>query len=631
MTTNLPAVRSTLSDPTYRGVEPSQLLEDPSRLVPQIVEWIVTKRWFLAKEQRIAYFELADAVVFTSDKNASVHGLFVRFHLQQRLPDITRETTYFIPVVLSLSPLADVPAEDCLSLSLTGATLYLSLAEHTSIYQQCLFRSLGENQSLPTRQHAAVKFENFHPALQLEELQSLRTSPLNVASSNVLTSVESAVGKWISKTYKDVRGNCGEPDLTWQRNYEVMRYAALKSAGYQNLPELLGTVTYNAADGSSACLGIIMQCIQQEDEIGSIFWRTLDRYLKQWSRLTAPDEGFHSKHLRGATMAARTIAKSIAAMHTAFTQAQGESFECVPASNADIERWLAAPIRDISQALEDLRSRQYADRDDALAGLIRQLGQITGAGARDRRAVESILRTVVASAGELLKSQVHGDLHTAQGLVLSAPEGSAIDTFLESVESGDSVQIEKAAARLKESLFWIDFEGTPAKEPVDLCEDGRSCPFADLAGIAQAFSYIANLRLYEELGINPREKKEDRSKARWASLALSGCVSAQEVCVAGLTPELIGLLNRWVTELTGAFVDGYLEEIEQLGAAGNVMGTWDKATARRLVSFWIVARAAHELRYETYGRDWAWEAIPGGRALEVLRNLQAELVETKCS
>lgn len=626
MTTNLPAVRSTLSDPTYRGVEPSQLLEDPSRLVPQLVEWIVTKRWFLAKEQRIAYFELADAVVFAGNKNAGVHGLFVRFTFNDGRVS-PEQKTYFIPVVLSLSPLADVPAEDCLKLSLSNATLYLSLAEHTSIYQQCLFQYLQEEQSIPTRHHAAVKFESFQPALQLEGLQSLRTSPLNVSSSNVLTSVESAAGKWISKTYKDVRGNCGEAELRWQPNYEIMRYAALKSAGYKNLPELLGTVTYNAEDGSPACLGIIMQCIQQEDEIGSIFWRALDRYLKKWSLLTAPDEAFHSKYLRGATMAARTIAKSIAVMHAAFMQAEGENFKCVPTANVDIERWLAAPVRDISHAQEDLRSRQDTDRDDALDGLIRQLGQITGADAK----TEGILRTVVASAGELFKSQVHGDLHTAQGLILSAPEGSAIDTFLESVESDDSVQIEKAAARLKESLFWIDFEGTPAKEPVDLFEDGRSCPFADLAGIAQAFSYIANLRLYEELGINPRERKEDRSKARWASLALSGCVSAQEVCVAGLTPELIGLLNRWVTELTGAFVDGYLEEIEQLGASGNVMGTWDKATARRLVSFWIVARAAHELRYETYGRDWAWEAIPGGRALEVLRNLQAELAETKCS
>jgi 4-alpha-glucanotransferase/predicted trehalose synthase len=435
----------------------------------------------------------------------------------------------------------------------------------------------------------------------------------------------------VNKTYKDLRGACGEPGRRWQRNYEAVRYRALASAGYENVPRLAGVVSYIAPDGTVSDVSTVMEWVHREDEVGGIFWHSLDRYLKAYAgrskqgtgaNRSSGDEAFHGRYRRGAALAASEIAKTIARMHAAFLQNKGESFRAVKATDQERREWSQAPVENVRSALTALLERQRVAGEETLSVLIGRLEQVgvtrqIGDSPPEGPIVE-IAQAFLKKSSGLCKAQTHGDLHCAQGLIISRGEGPVIERFLEALEVGDRVSLTEATRQLEKSISWIDLEGVPAKDPVDDSHDGRDCPLADLAGVGQALCYIANIRLYQELGLDPKERFADRDKARRASLALAQQMSSEKADVPGLTAELVALLNDWMDELTEAFIDGYLTEAESIGLAQKILAPWDKLTAKHLVYFFILARAAHELRYETYGRDWAWDAIPGGRILQLV-------------
>jgi len=604
-----------------------QVREDPFLALWELMPWLRKKRWFMEKEAVITGVEQADAVVLAPGPDPAVYALFVTFRLaadpDHQVPE--RQKRYFIPIILSSTGVPDVSAEDTVRLKLTDGILYLALAEHSKLYQEPWLHSLTAEETLVTQRGGRIRFQVFSPHLELPT-GGLEAKSLNVSTSNVLTLVESGPTRWVDKTYKDLRGPSGEPGRRWQPNYEAMRYEALAQAGYPNVPPLYGLVFYEAPDGTVAALSAVMDVVDKEDEIGGIFWSALDQYVKAWvNSKAAQDEAFHRKHLQGAAAAAREIAKTIARMHTSFLGSTGASFCPVAASDGDLQRWSEAPLRDVEIALEILRKRQEAQPDSTLAVLIQKLERLAprfaqSAAGGEKGALEGVARMLRERGQGLMKAQIHGDLHTAQGLITSGPGGGVISRFLEAVERGNMSRIQEAARELSGRVRWIDFEGVPAKNSVDDSEDGRDSPFLDLAGMAQAFCYIANLRLYEQLGLNPQDRAEDHSTARRVSLALAREMTPEEAAVPGLTVELIKLLDNWLTEVTSAFLDGYLDEAETCGLGEKILAPWDRNRAKALVYFWILTRAAHELRYETYARDWGWEAIPGGRILQILRN-----------
>jgi len=148
--------------------------------------------------------------------------------------------------------------------------------------------------------------------------------------------------------------------------------------------------------------------------------------------------------------------------------------------------------------------------------------------------------------------------------------------------------------------------------------DPRNNGLKDVAGVLGGFWYIANLQLFHYLGLTPREKPEHREDARKAALILAGQAQVSELAHLGLTPEVVDILNRWVFETTEAFLNGYFESIEKQGIENAILSRWDRLTARRLVDYFLFERAAHEFQYEFYAREWGWEAIPGGRILQIL-------------
>jgi predicted trehalose synthase len=249
-------------------------------------------------------------------------------------------------------------------------------------------------------------------------------------------------------------------------------------------------------------------------------------------------------------------ARSVAQMHAAFLNSGMPGFDAVQATDADKLRWAENARNNFEQAMSSLKQ--------IIPPFLKRGWEDFGMG-----------------WDGLMKAQVHGDLHADQGLL----EGSVIK--------------------------WLDFEGPPAKEYVPKNYDSRENLLTDLAGMVQAFWYMAHIRLYEFLGLD-YQNSEDHEKQRKASLMFVGLILTD----ASLKP-FIDALKLWLNNITTAFIDGYLDEAENLAIQRAILTKWDRNSARDITIGWVLARAAHELRYETYGRNWGWEGIPASRIFQI--------------
>jgi predicted trehalose synthase len=214
-----------------------------------------------------------------------------------------------------------------------------------------------------------------------------------------------------------------------------------------------------------------------------------------------------------------------------------------------------------------------------------------------------------------MKAQVHGDLHGDQGFIRSSGDRRKIDEFLDLVQKGTDSEIQTLASQLAANICWSDFEGPPAKTLVQRDYDARDILLADLGGMIQGFWYMLNVILYENHEIHEmHENREIYETQREISLSLGGVYSGDE---SGLCADLIRVLNLWLRDITDAFINGYFDETEARNTQSAILKEWNRGTAAELIRYQILARAIHELRYETYSRNWGWEAIPGTRILNL--------------
>jgi len=457
------------------------------------------KRWFAEKDAVIE-----DIITEDSFSLSSEISCFIKRFSLKRSNDERVVKRYFIPEI------AD--------------------AEQTLQFQQALFHQYDSSGNIQTSNGGMVRFCALHP---IPKPIRVELPDMRFTSSNILTFIHTTKQFIVSKTYKDMRGDCGKDGKIWLPNPEARRYEALAKAGYSNIPKVYGIAYYQETP-----LNMIMEAVRSGCRIGGVFADSLNR-------LENTDE---------IRCFADKTARSVAQMHIAFLNSGLPGFEAIQATEADMLRWA-----------------ENAQNLPPLPPSLQEMGSL------------SVPLRFGAGMGCLMKAQVHGDLHADQGLL----EGSGIK--------------------------WLDFEGPPAKECVPKDYDSRENLLTDLAGMIQAFCYMAHIRLYEFLGLN-YQNPEDHEKQRNASLMFAGLMPAD----ANLKP-FIQTLNLWLNQVTTAFIDGYLDEVENLAIQPAILTKWDRNSAREITMDWVLARAAHELRYETYGRNWGWEGIPASRIFQLIR------------
>lgn len=606
-----------------RAEEPSEALKsfqlsgsvqdfdkNPFPVIEKLSSWFAQHRWFMEKGNTVNSIEYVDAFILGEENGRFVHGMIVRLRLANAEgQEFTKQ--YFIPVIVSQSQPEGLDSKEAVVVRLDDGERYLSLAEHQGLYQKMLLEHFQNQKEIFTWNQGRIVFSPSDFTLQGIKASETTAGPLGVSTSNVLTKVTSEGASVVSKTYKDMRGASGQGDKVWPSNTEVPKYEALARGNYPYMPPLYGTMEYVTSSGQRTALGLMMKAVKAETEAGGVFWEGLTRFMKT---LKAADPSQAEKvtrnSLEGASIFARELAGTVAEMHTAFLKSGSDGFTAAPASQDEIQGWEQSGQHHLAEALSSLDQRIAANPGDV------NLKRIRAEFVKRREAVQAAKNALEGFQGVLMKAPVHGDLSTAQGLIEALGDTKLNQQYWDTAENGDPVQSAEKARTLISQVRWLDFEGPPAKESVASDFDQRENWIKDVAGVLEGFWYIANIQLFSFLELNPQERPEDREEARKASLVLSGYADVSDLS-RKISPEVIRLINQWVTETTNAFLDGYFDTLEKEGYGNAVLSRWDRETARSLVDYYLMERATHEFHYEFYAREWGWEGIPGTRILQL--------------
>jgi predicted trehalose synthase len=562
------------------------------------------------------------------DSGLIIVGVIARFHLKGvNNPLIVKR--YFIPVIVSSYPIKSIPHADGFVLNLLDGLRYLYFAEHSLAFQKAIMRHFIVSAVIHSSRGRVVRFRPLNRILPDTDANKLSINPSGMAfsSSNILTFMDSDTQSVVCKTYKDMRGESGRKGKVWAPNHEAQRYKNLAAANYPNIPKLLGVAAYKLPDDHPIPLILLTETIINDGQVGEVFGAGLVRLLDALQEIGPVNTLREYEPLvKGMRIFARQVLKTVVRMHAAFISSRQKGFSAEPAACDDLAFRSKTVLNHFVQAMAAIKKRSQA-RPEAttlreLSGTLAELGPAVKNAALDMDSATGPIAQTIFSLrdleGIIMKAQVHGDLHLDQGLIKSVRSSSTIATLLDTIASGNAEQIQHQSAQIAARIRWIDFEGPPAKELVGSNHDFRESPLVDLAGLVQSLLYIANTKLYEYLGLN-YQNPADHENQRKASLVLLGQLTPDRAGIAGLDKKLMEVLSLWLNDMTASFIEGYLDEIESQGLQNILLSSWNRDVAGALANYWILARAIHEFRYETYGRDWGWEAIAGARIIQLVK------------
>lgn len=585
-------------------------------------------RWFAEKNAHIENVRVTDTfrlAISDFDGGQIAEGIIARFQLRKTGKG-TIIKHYFIPIILSRKNIRELPDYEQFSVRLSDGECHFGFAEHTFLFQKAIVRHCKKSGFIRTSERGKVRFRQINSIIGNIDEAKITVSPVSMkfSSSNMLTHISyfdksGDQGGMISKTYRDMRELPVQNNKIWLPNPEVPRYEALAAGKYPHIPELYATVQYQSPNGDRTSLCVIMEAVSARARVGEFFWKSLTQ-LTAGLETVQPDSFSvsccdfrqYERHVRGIRFFACETAKTLARMHSAFLNSGKSDFHSVQADADDISRWSDTAMNHFKAAMAALDHRVNRNKYRPRAKILSELTKMLDGAASDPGKMLQ-RHDLHAFRGILMKAQVHGDMHGDQGMI-SRKGAMKYD-----------ISTAREAADLAAGIKWLDFEGPPAKECVFKNYDSRENLLTDLAGMIQAFWYMVNIKLYEHMGRLNHENPHDHEKQREASLMLAGQSDGKSSLVCkknGGESERMSafaqVLNLWQHDMTEAFIDGYFDEAEKLGIQNAILKKWDRNIARTLINYWILARAFHELRYETYARDWGWEAIPGGSIIRIL-------------
>jgi len=278
-----------------------------------------------------------------------------------------------------------------------------------------------------------------------EAAQETDIHPLGVEQSNVSVMVGE---KALLKIYRRLRE--GE-----QPEIEVGRFLT-EVAGFDNTPQLLGTMEYLPKEGEPTALAAAFSFVRNQGDGWSVLVDALERDLD--ATALSANSAFEPQSTTGTVpfghpldlpwrMGIRT-----AEMHLALaTPTDDEAFKVEPASGEDIADWAGDAARLAGEAIERLKAAA-----PTLPGATQELVEELANGKDAVLAELAALAEAPPSGG---KSRIHGDYHLGQVLVSQA------------------------------DIVIIDFEGEPQRSLAE--RRAKSSPLRDVAGMLRSFDYAA--------------------------------------------------------------------------------------------------------------------------------------------
>ena len=228
---------------------------------------------------------------------------------------------------------------------------------------------------------------------------------------------------------------------------EVGRFLT-EVAGFRNAPATLGTIEYQAPDGTLVALALLQRFVRNQGDAWRLTLETLSRELDTLALAPPEDEDALVEATAPYLRYAEVMGRRTGEMHAAFATATDDAaFASEPLTKADV----AAAVAD---------AKAQAER--AFEALGRFVGQVPAADAlaARRRECLALLDGLAIDPKGAIKTRIHGDYHLGQVLIAQ-----------------DDVMI-------------VDFEGEPSRTSTE--RRGKFSPLRDVAGMLRSFAYAAD-------------------------------------------------------------------------------------------------------------------------------------------
>jgi len=130
---------------------------NPGLVVPYLKHRFHDKRWFLEKDAVIDAVVVADSFRISETSGLITEGVIARFDLRSHDTSMLVKR-YFVPVILSASPIESVSTEDGFVLQLIDGVRHLYWAEHFLAHQKAILPCFKNSAVIPTARGATVRF-----------------------------------------------------------------------------------------------------------------------------------------------------------------------------------------------------------------------------------------------------------------------------------------------------------------------------------------------------------------------------------------------------------------------------------------------------------------------------------------
>jgi maltose alpha-D-glucosyltransferase/alpha-amylase len=260
-------------------------------------------------------------------------------------------------------------------------------------------------------------------------------------------------------------------------NPDIQVGAFLTSRGFSRVPDLLGSMTYQPADGEAASVVMLQRFVPNQGNGWDVTVEELIRYFDRVKAFPDLTPGTEADTVGPYLSKAEVLGRRTGELHVALASATAEEPDfaiesCTPEDIATLSRRMresaAAQLRLLESALPQLddRRRQLAQQ------LLSRRDEITDD-------FEAMMR--MRSCGARIRC--HGDYHLGQVLIAEA------------------------------DIVILDFEGEPAR-PLEERRQ-KSSPLRDVAGMVRSFSYA----VLTALNVATHARPEDAERlAPWAQL-----------------------------------------------------------------------------------------------------------------
>jgi maltose alpha-D-glucosyltransferase / alpha-amylase len=408
--------------------------------------FLPTRRWYTAKDERLARVNLVRTTEWPDDPDAGTDSwLLVWAHTTT---DSGREDNYFVPLAKRWGDPNEEPLRALLPQALARTRRQAELgvlfdAMHDERFCWALADAIGRNSDTAVRggRLRCWSTSTFEPLAEQARAQGGMRKPHGEGSNSAV-----CLGEHLFlKLYRVAQAGI---------NPEVeLGHFLTEQSRFDHIVRLAGAVEFIADDGAVTTLAVIQEYVSAQGDAWNWITDYLERFLEDALLRPAKDQWADIENAHAANLAmVRQLGLRTGQLHTALARTTGDAaFDPEPVSLEDLSQWQQEVEREAADTFAQLARHMDQLPDEARAPARALLDRQDQLHAR----IAHLSGTNVTGK----KTRFHGDYHLGQVLI-------------------------------RENDFAIiDFEGEPARPLHERRQ--KHTPLKDVAGMLRSIDYAA--------------------------------------------------------------------------------------------------------------------------------------------